>query len=66
MNYIFDILEDIQDTVHENNLMLKQICYVINIHLSKYHRENEDDFGRNVLANLLSGLVDIQGLTKRR
>jgi len=25
------------------------------------HQENEDDFGRNVLANLISGVVDLRG-----
>ena len=63
-DYLFGCIEDIQKTVHENNYMLRQICHVINIHLSRHHQENEDDFGRNVLANLLSGLVDLTKVKK--
>lgn len=39
---------------HENNVMLKQICKVINIHLLNHNQENANDFGRNILANLIS------------
>ena len=63
-DYLFDCIEDIQKTVHENNIMLRQICNVINVHLFRHHQENEDDFGRNVIANLLSGLIDLRGFNK--
>ena len=53
-SYILDSLAQVKQEVHENNLMLRQICEVINVHLSRYHQENEDDFMRNVLANLVS------------
>lgn len=70
-NYILDTLEEIQDTIrspsfkqllretHENNVMLKQIIKVINTYVANHHNENEDDFGRNVLANLISNQLDI-------
>ena len=45
------------EEVHENNIMLHQICSVVNTYLANHHRENEDDFGRNVLANLVSEVV---------
>lgn len=41
-------------TVKENNKLLKQIIAYINYINSKADSENSDDFGRNVLANLLS------------
>ena len=61
IDYLYEGIEDIQDTVHENNIMLHQICDVINFHHSRHHQENEEDFGRNVLANLVSQFLDIKG-----
>lgn len=70
-DYVLDILEDIQDTIrspafkqllretHENNIMLKQIVKVINTYVANHHNENEDDFIRNVLANLVSNKIDL-------
>lgn len=67
--YILDTLEEIQDAIrsptikqliketHENNIMLRQIIKVINTHLARHHQENNDDFGRNVLANLISNFI---------
>ena len=59
--YMLDSIEQIKEETHLNNLMLCDICEVINVYLANHHQENEDDFGRNVLANLISGLVDIRG-----
>ena len=59
-------LNELYDEVHENNIMLHQICDVINFHHARYNQENEDDFGRNVLANLLSGMVDLRGINRRK
>ncbi len=56
---------ELLEEVHENNVMLRQICYAINVYLAKYHQENEDDFGRNVLANLLSSGVDLSRFVRR-
>lgn len=41
--------------VTENNAMLQQIIKVINTHIAHHNQENDDDFTRNVLANLVSG-----------
>lgn len=77
-SYILDTLTEIQDTIrspefkqliretHENNVMLRQIIRVINTYLSRHHQENEDDFNRNVLANLLSGVLELRNSFKRR
>ena len=42
------------DTVTENNIMLHQIIKVLNTYISNHNKENEDDFTRNVLANMVS------------
>jgi hypothetical protein len=68
--YILNSLDNINDfldselkvvmkEVHENNIMLKEIIKVINTYLSRHHQENEDDFIRNVIANLISGRIDL-------
>lgn len=76
-NYVLDTLIEVQDFIrspaikqliketHENNIMLKQIVKVINTHLVRHHQENEDDFMRNVLANLISSGFDIKKLSIR-
>lgn len=73
---VLDILLELQKTVrssefkqfiretHENNKMLKQIIKVINTYLSRHHQENEDDFIRNIIANQISNLMDINKFKK--
>lgn len=63
-DYLFDTLDSIQEEAHENNIMLHQICNAINRYLANHHQENENDFGRNVLANLLSNIVELRTLNK--
>jgi hypothetical protein len=58
-SYILDSITQIQAEVHQNNLMLKDLCNAVNVYLSNHHQENEDDFGRNVLANLISQFIDL-------
>jgi len=41
----------------ENNKMLKDIINFINIYLSKVNSENQQDFIRNVVANLISSYM---------
>jgi hypothetical protein len=65
-SYLLDTITQIASEVHENNLMLRDICEVINTYLANHSKENEDDFGRNVLANLLSSMVDLKSLGKRK
>jgi hypothetical protein len=62
---LWESLDRVIQETHENNVMLQQICQVINVHLARHHQENEDDFGRNVLANLVSGMVDIRRIKRK-
>lgn len=41
----------------DNNRMLGEIINVINLYLSKHHSENQDDFERNIIANLISSHI---------
>lgn len=63
-DYILDSIEQIRKETHENNMMLRQIVKLINTYLARHHQENEDDFNRNVLANLISSTIDINKLFK--
>ena len=65
-SYLLDSIEQIKKETHENNVMLRQIIKVINTYIARHHQENEGDFNRNVLANLISSTIDINGLFKRR
>jgi hypothetical protein len=64
-SYLLDSITQIKAETHENNLMLSQLCSVVNTWLSHHHQENEDDFIRNVLANLISSGLDIFSLKKK-
>ena len=44
---------------HENNIMLKEIIKFNNTYLSNHNNENDNDFFRNVLANLISNGINI-------
>ena len=69
-SYILDTLKEIQETirspdfkrlqkeVHENNVMLKSIIKYINTTIAHHNQENSNDFDRNVLANIVSGIFD--------
>ena len=61
-----EALDELMDIAMENNIMLHQICDVINFHHARHSQENEEDFIRNILANLLSSGVDIKGFLGRR
>ena len=63
-DYLFECIEQIKEETHLNNLMLCDICEVINTYLANHHRENEEDFGRNVIANLFSNMVELKGLKR--
>lgn len=60
--YLFDSIDQIMAETHENRVMLKQIISVLNYWLSHASQENDHDFGRNVLANLISNLVELRKL----
>ena len=63
-SYILDSITQIKAEVHQNNMMLKDLCNAVNVYLSNHHQENEDDFGRNVLANLISNVLDLSKVRK--
>jgi hypothetical protein len=63
-SYILDSITQIKAEVHKNNLMLRDLCNAVNVYLANHNKENEEDFGRNVLANLISGLSDLKGFKK--
>ena len=65
--FVLNTLKRIRDETHENNIllkenneMLKQLIRVVNSVLINANKENEDDFGRNVLANLVSNYFNIK------
>lgn len=35
------------------------MCDVVNSYLANHHRENEDDFSRNILANMVSNMAEL-------
>lgn len=61
-DYILDNLERIRDETHENNIMLKQIIKVINHYLANHNQENDNDFMRNIMANLISNGINFRKL----
>lgn len=62
---VFEMLAQIRYETHQNNLMLRDICEVINAYLANHNSENEDDFGRNLLANLISSSIDLSGFIRK-
>ena len=75
--YVLDTLIEIQETIrspefkqliketHENNIMLRQIIKVINTWFAHHNQENDNDFNRNVMANLVSNMFDFNKIFKR-
>ena len=75
--YVIDTLKEIQETIrspefkqliketHENNIMLRQIIKVINTRFAYHNQENNNDFNRNVMANLVSNIFDFNKIFKR-
>lgn len=75
--YVLDTLMELQETIrskefkqhiketHENNQMLKYIVKVVNTYIAKHHQENEDDFIRNIIANQVSNMLDINSFIKK-
>ena len=62
---LLEAISDIQEEVHENNIMLRQFISLARQYIYNANQENENDFGRNVLANLLSGMADLSGMRRR-
>ena len=62
--YLLDSIERIERKVDENNRMLKSIIKVMNYYILNSSQENENDFARNIIANLVSNIIDF-GKLKR-
>ena len=75
--YVLDTLKEIQETIrspefkqliketHENNIMLRQIIKVINTWIKHHQQENDNNFNKNVMANLVSNIFDFNKIFKR-
>lgn len=76
-DYVLDTLMEIQEIIrspefkqlkreiHENNIMLKGIIKYINTTIVHHNQENNNDFDRNVLANIVSGIFDFNKMFRR-
>lgn len=64
-DYIIEQLQIIKRETHENNIMLKSIIRYLTMEAANADSENINDFGRNVFANLISGMIDINRFNKR-
>ena len=64
--YILSSLKQIRAETHENNIMLRQLIAYFNKEIAFASQENENDFVRNILANLISNGLNIQQVFKRR
>ena len=64
--YLLDSIEQLRKEAHRNNIMLCDIIGVLNAYLINHSRENEEDFMRNVWANLISSGIDLGAIFKRR
>ncbi len=64
--YLLESIAQIREETHLNSMMLCDLCDVVNVYLANHNKENEDDFMRNIWANLISSGIDINGMLKRR
>lgn len=58
LRQLISIVKENRVLAEENNRMLKEIIGVINAYGRNADNENMQDFGRNVLANLISNIVE--------
>ena len=54
---LLKLTKENNELLKENNKMLKDIINFINIYLSKVNSENQQDFIRNIVANLISSYM---------
>ncbi len=57
MEELIRLAKENNELLKANNKMLNEIIMVINVWLSHHANENDNDFYRNVLANLISSLM---------
>ena len=70
--YVLDTLKELKEKIrdmsieqlvretHENNIMLRQIIKVINTWFAHHNQENDNDFDRNVMANIVSNIFNVR------
>ena len=54
MEELLRLTKENNELLKDNNRMLKELINVVNIFLSKAKDENNQDFERNLIANLIS------------
>lgn len=54
MEELIRLAKDNNKLLKDNNRMLKEIINAINIYLANVTNDNQGDFERNILANLIS------------
>ena len=64
-DYLFECLEQIKKEIHENNAMLGYLIKVANTYIANHRNENEEDFLRNIIANMVGSGFDISKLIRR-
>lgn len=57
LSELLKLTKENNELLKENNKMLKDIINFINIYLSKINSENQQDFERNIIANLISSHI---------
>ena len=73
-SYVLDTLKELKERirdmpdieflakeVHENNIILKAITKYLATEAINANQENENDFDRNVLANMISNILELFG-----
>lgn len=64
-SYVLNSIKQIKHEVHENNVMLKAIIKYLATESAHANEENMNDFGRNILANMVSNIFELNGLFRR-
>lgn len=57
MEELIRLARENNQLLKDNNRMLKELINVVNIWLSNHNQENDNDFNRNILANLISSFI---------
>lgn len=57
MEELIRLVRENNKLLKDNNRMLKELINVVNIWLSNHNQENDNDFNRNILANLISSFI---------
>lgn len=76
--YVLDTLKELKEKIrdmpleqlvretHENNIMLREIIKYLNKEIAYANTENNNDFIRNILANLISSRLEIKNAFNKR